>query len=103
MDGYSLFQVSLYCLRKIYDLIAKHRTSVSKFFGQPACGLNNDKDMHASNNSINHSPFKIKVSFMSKVFSSILVITLIFSTLNYNLVANESVNRYMSDYGYEKI
>jgi len=87
---------------KIYDVIGKNRASISRFFGQPACGLNNVKEKTSQASYLLKTPFKIKINFINRVVSSSLIIILIISTLHYNLVANESVNKHMKDMGYAK-
>ena len=87
---------------KIYDWIASRRTSVSQFFGQPACGLDSTQITIQGSSDIKQTPFKVKTIKIGKVCSSLVVIVLIISTFHYNLVANESVNKHMSDLGYEK-
>ena len=96
IPGVSLF------FEKSYDFIASNRTKISQFFGQPACGIDN-KDKIIGITTINDiPPYRSKINILFQVILSCFVILLIFATLNYNLVANESVNKNMSKMGYEK-
>ena len=87
---------------KIYDFIAKNRTHISNFFGQPACGyiIKSENNIVSDNKPI--IPIYNYFSITSKILSTIVVFILIVATLNYNLSANESVNKFMSENGYKK-
>ena len=87
---------------KGYDFIAKNRTRISQFFGQPACGIDSRGKAKNIITEIDIPPYKLKINLILKFISSCFVVILIFATLNYNLVANESVNKNMSKMGYDK-
>ena len=87
---------------KTYDFIAKNRTRISQFFGQPACGIDSRDKAKNIITEIDTPPYRLKINLILKFISSCFVVILIFATLNYNLVANESVNKNMSKMGYDK-
>ena len=91
-----------FLFEKVYDFIADNRTKISQFFGQPACGIDNKQEKAQFINITDSAPYKAKINIFFQLISSSIVILLILSTLNYNLVANESVNKHMSKIGYEK-
>jgi len=86
---------------KIYDKVAINRTSVSKFFGLPACDLKNHLSYgykeFENNSIINKTLQKLCI-----VINSIIVFILISASVSYSLVANEAVNKRMTEYGFEK-
>ena len=86
---------------KIYDLFAINRTKVSQFFGLPACDLpNNLKSEYigVSSDSILDKVYKR----ISVLIGSIVAFILIISSISYSLVANEAINKRMTEYGFEK-
>ncbi len=85
----------------VYTFVAKNRTKISQYFGQQACDISSSQ--YASDiNEEKHTPFQNSTNIIMKVCSSVIVLTLIFATFNYNLVANEAINKYMEKNGYEK-
>ena len=87
---------------KIYDLVARNRAYVSNMFGQPACGMKEQGKIKTSVINNTNTPIANKFTTFYKLISTLAVSILIVATLNYNLVANEGVNKYMSDNGYKK-
>jgi len=87
---------------KVYDFVAKNRTYISNMFGQPACGMGKQDKTHISIDENINTPLAKGFVLSKKIVSTLAVLILIIATLNYNLVANESVNKYMSDKGYKK-
>ena len=90
-------------LEKCYDLVAENRTKISTFLGLAACNLQNNKD---EKNIRETGPEKSNDIFdferIMYLVNSSVVFILLLSCINYNLVANESVNEYMEKYGFEK-
>ena len=87
---------------KIYDKIAINRTQVSTFFGFSACGIDNLKTKTVT--FVNDNQIRYSINFRKIIYllNSIIVFILILASINYNLAANKSVNKYMEDYGFEK-
>ena len=87
---------------KIYDFVAKNRTYISSMIGQPACGLEKENKIDNSIETNINTPITKGFILSKKIISTLAVFILILATLNYNLVANEAVNKYMSENGYKK-
>ena len=87
---------------KTYDLIANKRTSVSQFFGLAACGVDNKLSANAILETPSISKYQIWTQRVKYTLNSIVVLILLLASINYNLVANESVNDYMEKYGFDK-
>ena len=87
---------------KAYDFIAFNRTKISKFFGLPACNLKNNSKFEFIKTNSNPSKIKNITNKILIFFNSIMASIIIVSSINYSLVANESVNKYMAKNGFEK-
>ena len=89
-------------LEKAYDVIAKNRTKISTSLGLAACDVKSldNKEKQIDDMQTTTSYFNCrKIIYL---LNSLVVSILLFACINYNLVANESVNEYMEKYGFEK-
>ena len=86
----------------IYDYIAYHRTKISSFFGLPVCGIKTTDSNKSKIIDSKSTLFKAYIQRFKHIVTSLVVIIFLCSAINYNLVANKSVNEYMEEYGYEK-
>ncbi len=82
----------------IYNLVAKNRTSISTFLGQPACGIKSD--IRHEVNLKKKSP--IILFYAKKIGVCFMLLLILRSSINYGLSANEGVNDLMEDYGFGK-
>ena len=86
---------------KCYDFISLNRTQVSIFLGLSSCDIKSNSAI--SNNSIAFkSNFYTLNNILFSILTSTIVLILIIANMNYNLVANESVNKKMEKFGFEK-
>ena len=85
----------------LYDRISNNRTLISNFFGLPVCGIKNiTEKKHLVKIAL--PKYKIFLKRIKYVSTSTIVVILLLASINYNLVANESVNEYMGKFGFEK-
>jgi len=98
-------------LKKIYEIVAANRTRISTLLGLAACNIKIDKKetnkpIESQNNFLewfrtllnNSIPFNKGL----QIINSFTVFILLLSCINYNLVANKSVNEYMNKYELQK-
>ena len=88
-------------LEYIYDCVALNRTKVSKFFGFAACDIKENENIVPENNLVENDNAKFFKN-IGHIINSMCVSIIILASLNYNLVANKSVNEYMEEYNYDK-
>jgi len=89
-------------LSKCYDYISLNRTSISTFLGLPACSLKADKNNIFILNDNLESQFNKVTKYIFTLCTSACVLVLICANMNYNVVANEAVNKNMTKYGFKK-
>ena len=89
-------------LNYVYDLIATNRIYISNLFGLPACGI--EKTKQIISNSVNNSTPRLSIfkNYIYQCFTIVSISIMIIAGINYNLVANDSVNEYMEEMGYKK-
>lgn len=87
---------------KTYNLVAYNRTSISKFFGLPACDLKIKSKL--KNNIFNPDIpiYRNNLLYIKKMINVFVLIILLISSINYSLAANDGVNDLMEEYGYGK-
>ena len=86
----------------IYDIIAKYRTNISVFLGQPACGIKTKDNFEIAIETKNVNGYSNTLFYMKKVFICFVLLMILRSSINYGLSANEGVNNLMEDYGFGK-
>ena len=86
---------------KCYDLVSSYRTQVSVFLGLSACNIKSE-NIASSSTPDTKSNFYNMYNILHGTFISIVVLILIVANMNYNLVANEAVNKKMEKYGFDK-
>ena len=86
---------------KCYDYISLHRTKVSIFLGLPACNIQSDSRI-LNVDVVSKSKFHKVNTIFYGIFTSLIVLILIVANINYNLSANESVNKKMEKFGFKK-
>ena len=87
----------------IYDQVAINRIYISSLFGLPACGIDKKvKVIDSPSQPLPTSQIIVFKKYTYQFFTFLVISTMIIAGINYNLVANESVNDYMEKKGYEK-
>ena len=88
--------------RKIYDIVAINRTSISKYFGLPACDLKNKLVFKSNNDNVAIPFYRENLKYLKKVINVFILLIILSSSINYSLAANDGVNDLMEDYGFGK-
>jgi len=91
-----------YIFEYIYDVVAKNRTKISRFFGLAACGL---KQSTKDSNNIYENILPQKSSsifYLKKIITCVILLLILRASINYSLSSNEGINDYMEDHGFGK-
>jgi len=88
--------------RKSYDIVAFRRINISKYFGLPACDLKTNIIKDDNNNDYVIPIYKNNLIYLKKTVNIVVLLVLLWSSINYSLAANDGVNDLMEDYGFGK-
>ena len=93
-----LSKIFSYC----YDYIAINRTKISLFFGLKSCETNANENYDYKTGLDLQTNFDKNFLILGKILSSIFLLVLLSSSINYSLAANDGVNDRMEKYGFGK-
>ena len=85
----------------IYDIIAKNRTSISRFFGYSACDIPSESSAELMSASYEISPSGKLSLFVVESIKTVVVMVLILAAVNYAMAKNDGFRDLMKDNGYK--